>query len=304
MEETSVSADQLLPSAVTVVEDNFVVSVDPVHGSATLGALCGTACEALDGTVAPVPAFQGGFMSTRRLPSDVLSAALAGDSIRIAIHNGLSFDPLHGGGTIVIVIADDATGTPLGQIVLDGDEDVLFPWTTATRMLSLSAGTVTHALRATVTVDVLGGEPAVIDVSETLQMTATVGSLRAGSVTVNVRDRPVRFDERELDFEDLHEDAIDRIVGGSLILAVTNPFGVSLAGAVDIGVTSKGFSIDGSGSSTAAVSYGSPELRAFLGQPNVMFSGSGIANGTAITLEPGQEMTFRPTLDFNLEIGR
>jgi hypothetical protein len=303
VDETSISVDELLPSAVTVVGSDFEVAVDPVSGLETLGVLCGNACDAVDGMVAPVPAFEGAFTSTQTLPSDVLAAALSGGSIEIAIANNLSFDPLYDGGTIVISIADDATGTSLGQIMLDGSLDVLVPGTSEVRTLVLSAGDVSGALRATTTVDAPGGQLAPIDVSDFIEVTATVASMLLSSVTVDVGSRSVSFDEQALDLEDLDSDLTDRIVSGAVILDVTNPFGVAIDGTVEIGATSKAFSIDGGSSSTSTLSYTGDELRSFMGQPNITFSGSGIANGTAVTIAPGQEMAVRATLDFTLEIG-
>ena len=300
--ETSISVDELLPSAVTVVGSDFEVAVDPVTGQETLGVLC-DACGALDGMVAPVPAFEGTFTSTQALPSDVLAAALSGGSIEIQIANNLTFDPLYDGGTIVISIADDATGTSRGQIMLDGSQDVLVPGTSEVRTLVLSAGDVSGALRATTTVDAPGGQLAPIDVSDFIEVTATVTSMLLSSVTVNVANRAVSFDEQGLDFEDVSTKITDRIVSGAVILDVTNPFGVAIDGSVEIGATSKGFSIDGGSSSTSTLSYTGDEIRSFMGQPNVTFSGSGTANGTAVTIAPGQRMTVSATLNFTLEIG-
>ena len=302
VDETSVSVDELLPSTVDVVGDDFEVAIDPVSGTETLGALCG-ACGAVDGLVAPAPAFQGAFVSTQALPSDVVSATVSGGSIEIVIANNLTFDPLHDGGTIVISIADDATGTSLGQIMLDGNQDVLVPGTSETRTLVLTAGNVSGAIRATTTVDAPGGQLALIDVTDFIEVTATPTSVLLSSVTVDVTDRAVSFDDQDLDFEDIDSDIADRMVRGAVILDVTNPFGVAIDGSVDIAATSKGFSIDGSNSSTVTLSYSGDELRSFFGQPGVTFTGSGTANGTAVTIAPGQQMTVRVTLDITLEIG-
>lgn len=302
VDQTSISVDELLPASVTVAGDDFDLSIDPVSGSETLDVLC-SACGALDGMVAPVPAFQGDFTSTQGLPSDVVSAAVTSGSIEIEIRNHLSFDPLYDGGTIVISIADDATGVSLGQVVLDGAHDVLVPGTIEVRTLALSAGNVSGGLRAITTVDAPGGQVAPIDVSDVIEVTATVSSMLLNSVTVHVGSRAVSFDEQDIDLEDVSTKITDRIVSGAVILDVTNPFGVAIDGSVEIGATSKPFSIDGGSSSTTNLSYSGDELRSFMGQPNVIFSGTGIANGTAVTIAPGQEMAVGVTIDFTLEIG-
>ncbi|MEX2466418.1 MAG: hypothetical protein WD995_05880 [Gemmatimonadota bacterium] len=304
VDETSLSVEELLPSSVTVAGDNFEVSVDPVGAIETLGGLCGADCEAVNGTVAPVPPFEGDFTATQVLPDEVVSADVAGGSIDVAITNGFTFDPLENGGTIVIEIADDATGVTLGEIVLDGATgDALLPTTTVTRTLQLSSGTVTGALRAVASVNVPGGQTALIDVSDVIEVTATVNSFLVSSVTLNVDDRTVSFEEQAIDFEDIDTDITDRIVEGSIVLDVTNPFGVSVDGFIDIGTTSKSFSIDGSASSVVPLTYTGDELRSFIGQPNVTFSGSGTASGTDVTIQPNQEMAVRATLAITLEIG-
>ncbi len=303
VDETSLSGDELLPSAVTVAGNNFEVTVDPVASMETLGNLC-AGCEALNGTVAPVPAFEGDFTAAQALPNEVISVEVAGGSIDVAITNGFTFDPLENDGTIVITIADDATGSALGQLVLAGATgDMLIPGTTVTRTLQLTTGSVAGALRATTSVNAPGGQTAFIDTSDLIEVTATVTTLLVSSVTVDVGNRAVSFDEQALDFEDVSTSITDRIVSGAVILEVTNPFGVAVDGQINIGTTSKSFSLDGSNSSTVSVTYTGNELRSFIGQPNVTFSGSGTANGTAVTIQPGQEMAVRAKLAITIEIG-
>jgi hypothetical protein len=303
VDETSLAGDQLLPTSVTVDGDNFAVSLDPVEASETLGALC-SACAALDQSIAAVPAFEGAYTAAQALPDEVVSAELVGGSIDVAITNGFTFDPLANDGTIVITIADDATGTPLGQVVFDGAAgDVLVPGTTETRSLALTTGTITGGLRATTAVNAPGGQVAFIDTSDVIETTATVTSFLVSSVTVDVGNLPVTFDERDLDFEDIDADLTDRIVAGAIILEVTNPFGVAIDGQIDIGPTSKSFTLGESSSSSVSVNYTGNELRSFIGQPNVTFSGSGTAYGTAVTIQPGQEMAVRAKLAATIEIG-
>ncbi len=78
---------------------------------------------------------------------------------------------------------------------------------------------------------------------------------------------------------------------------------MSFSGSVVIGPTSKSFSIAGSGPSTVELSYSGDELRSFLGQPDITFSGSGTATGVGVTITPGQELTIEATLDMTIEIG-
>ncbi len=78
---------------------------------------------------------------------------------------------------------------------------------------------------------------------------------------------------------------------------------MGLDGTIEIGSTSKSFSVPGTATSTVTLSYTGDELRSFIGQPNVFFSGSGVASGDAVTIQPGQVMLLDATLDFTILIG-
>lgn len=302
VDETTLSVDELLPDAVSTVGDAFDISIDPVAASATLGELC-PECALVDGTTAPVPAFEEDFVETQALPTEVISAEVTGGSVDLSIINGFSFDPLENGGTMVVTIADDLSGDVLGEVTLDGATEPLPADTTVLRTIDLSPVTLTGPLRATVAVDAPGGQTAVIDVSDIIEVSADVTSLLVSSVTVDVGNQTVSFEDQAIDLEDIDADVTDRIVAGSIVLDVVNPFSVSVDGSVEIGSTSKTFSIAGSGPSTVTLDYTGDELRSFVGQPNVFFSGSGTANGTSVTIQPGQEMNIDATLDVTLEIG-
>jgi hypothetical protein len=51
------------------------------------------------------------------------------------------------------------------------------------------------------------------------------------------------------------------------------------------------------------LTYTGDELRSFLGQPDVQFSGSGTVSGGSVTVSPSQRMTLKATLDFTIQIG-
>jgi hypothetical protein len=300
--ETSLSVSELLPVGVAVSADAFDVSVDPVSTIETLGNLCPD-CAAVDGMTEPVPPFNGSFASTQGLPADVGSAEVSGGSIDIEILNGFSFDPLDNGGSVTISIADDLTGQVLGELVLENPTDDLTPNVPVVRSMTIQAGFITGPIRATTTVDAPGGQEALIDVSDEIYVTATVQSLLVSSVTVDVGSRSVTLDEQEVGLQDIDQEVADRIIEGTIILDVDNPFGVGLEGTIEIGGTSKALSISSASTSTVTLSYTGDELRSFIGQPNVRFSGSGVANGDAVTIQPGQVMLLDATLDFTILIG-
>ncbi len=300
---TSLALDELLPAGVTEAGNVFDISVNPVSTSETLGNLCGNPCQLANGMSAPVPNFQGSFLSTRSLPGDVESAEISGGTIDVVITNGFSFDPLqNAGSTVTISIADHLTGDVLGELTLD-DTDTLTPGATVSESISLQQGSVTGPLRATASVDVIGGQTAVIDVTDVIDVSATIQSLLVSSVTVDVGSRSVSIESRELEFEDVPEDVVDRIVSGAVVMEIDNPFAVTFDGTLEIGTTSKPFSISGDGPSTVTIEYTGAELRSFFDESGVSLSGDGVANGTSVVIRPGQEILFEATLDFTLLIG-
>ena len=124
-----------------------------------------------------------------------------------------------------------------------------------------------------------------------------------GSTTVSLEGHAVEVDVVKLDLDHIGPEIIEKIVNGSLILEVTNPFGVSLSGNINIGSTSKGFLISENGRSTTTISYTRNELTSFLGEKGVTLSLSGTANGTSITLSSHQELTIEGTIDCLIRIG-
>lgn len=302
VDETTLSVEELLPGGVSVIGDAFDVSVDAVAASETLGALCPD-CVDSGGVPVPVPAFSGSFASSQALPADVLEAEVTGGTVEITITNGFSFDPLEGGGTLAIVLEDQASGQEIGRLDLVGGTDALAPGVPVQRTVALSESTISGAIRAVAEIDAPGGQSAPIDTADEIAVIADVTSLLVGSVTVDVPTQGVSIDEQAIALEDIPAEVVERIVSGTIVLDVENPFSVSLDGQVELGPTSRSFSVPGSGPSTSELSYTGAELRSIVGQPGVTLSGSGVANGASVTIRPGQVMVLKATLDITLEIG-
>lgn len=303
LEETTLGVDGLLPDGVVVKGSDFEVSVDPVATSKTLGDLCGNVCDVVNNQVVMIPAFGGLLASSQSLPDDVVSATISGGSIEVEIANGFTFDPLLGGGTITVDLTNGVGGVSLGQITLDGTTDVMAPGSTVTRTLTLVSGTLDGQLATTTTVNIVGGQEALVQVSDALSVVARANAIRVSEVVVDVPSQAITFDPVDIGVKDIDSDVTDKIGQGTITLKVNNPFAASFSGNVVIGPTSKPFVIAGSGPSTVQLAYSSDELRLFLGQPGITFSGSGTATGVAVTITPLQELTIEATLDVTIEIG-
>ena len=303
VESTTISVDELLPTGVTVSGNSFRVNVDPFNASAALQDLC-SACAALQGLTAPAPAFKGTITASQSLPADVSAATVTSGSVTIAITNNFNFDPIAGGGTVTVSLTDGQR--PLGEAVISG---TMAPGTTVTRTLTVAPGAIGKTVVATTVVDSPGGQLTTIDGARTLVVTATPAPIAASSASVNVANRSVTIDPVDLDVEDIEDSISDRIENGSILLEITNPFGVSLNASADIaypgGTLSKPLSISSGAMSTATLSYTGDEFRSFLGRSGVLLTGTGTVSPSAgtITVTPGQRAVIKAKLDITLQIG-
>lgn len=305
MDGTTIGVAELLPADVAVSGSSFDVTVPQVQTSQSLGNLC-PECAALNGFTAPVPAFADSFDVNQGLPGDVTAATVTSGAIDITLTNGFSFDPLENGGTITIRVRDQAGGTLLGSVTWDGGAgDVLTPGGgTSTKVLTLAPGAIGSTLLVRTVVDAPGGQTAQINTAETITMEANPTSLLVSDATVNVVDKTVNFGPEPLDTEDVPSELADNIESGSIVLTVTNPFGVSLSGNLDIGTTSKTLNIGSQASSTVPLTYTGPELQSILGEPGVTFGGGGTATATGgVVVTPISEIVLETTVAFTVLVG-
>jgi hypothetical protein len=306
VESSTISVNQLLPGGVTVAGNAFSVNVSAFNTSRTLGELC-PSCAPLQGLPAPVPAFNATFTLTQSLPADVVQATVTSGSVAIAINNGFNFDPLAGGGSVTVTLRNGASGPAVGQTVFTG----AFPaGQTRTQTLTINPGALGSSLVASTEVNSPGGQVTTIDNNQRLTVTATPSPILVSSARVNVANRSVSFDAVDLDVEDIDSAITDRIQGGSIILEITNPFGVSVAANVSIsrpsgGPLTKPLAIGSGATSTGTLAYTGDELRSFLGKSGVRLTGTGTvsASAGAVTVTPGQQVSIRSKLDVTLRIG-
>ena len=305
LDDATLSVSQLLPSGVAVTGNAFSVSVNPFSTHRTLGELCAT-CGPLHGATAPVPGFAGNFALSQSLPADVSQATLTAGSVALAVHNGFSFDPMAGGGTVTVTLTDGTGGPVLGQTVFSGS---LPPGQARSQAITLNPGSVGATLAAAVVVNSPGGQVTTIDSGQRLTVTATPSGIRASSARVNAAGRSISFDPTDLDVEDIDSFITDRIENGAIVLAITNPFAVAVSASVQIvypgGTLAKPLAIGSAATSSATLSYTGEELRSFLGKPNVRLTGTGAVSPTAapVTVTPGQQVVITTKLDLTLRVG-
>ena len=299
LEQAKIGVEELLPAGVSLKDGVLEVSIDTITTSSSLNTMC-VDCAALNGSTAAVPAFTSSFSGSVNLPANISSIEISSGSVHVAVTNGLSFDPLFGAGSVKATILDGEGGLQLAQLIFSG---AFAPGTTVTQSMSIGNLSVGNEVFAIIEVTSPGGQIASINTSEQLSVATTGSVLIMGSATVSLEGHAVEVDIVKLDLDHIGPEIIERIVNGSLILEVTNPFGVSLSGNINIGPTSKSFSISEDGRSTTTISYTRNELSSFLGEKGVILSLSGTANGTSITLSSHQELTIEGAIDCLIRIG-
>ena len=314
--EDTIAVEELLPATgVTISGGNFVVEADTVLLNETLGSLC-MACLDSGGLPAPKPLFNLKYDQTGSLATDVMSVELVSGSISLAIQNDLGFDPIRPAagspGTMIVTIYDvDAGGRQLARDTLDGAilTDSLPNGALTTILLNLAPGTVSSTIFAEVDLVSPAGDPVPIDLNAGLDITVAVGPVSVSSATLDVNDRMFPLDPIDLDVEDIDSDVVERVLEGSLVLDIQNPFGVGVSIIYDIiapdTTISRSLIITSDSISTVTLSYPGDDFCRFLGQPNVQTSGAVtvLAPSGPATVTPTQELVFEASLDLMLEVG-
>lgn len=301
--DTELGVEEVVPSTVTIRDGSFVIDLPPASASASLGDVCGE-CAALDGTfVSSMPAFTAEVETPVPLPADVEGGTVTGGSVELSVRNGLSFDPIEGGGSITLRLSDATGGVDLAEVVLDGSTSTLAPGTTWSPTVDLAAGTIGSALIVEAVIESVGGQSATVDLQDEITVSLASAELLLSSVTVVVGTTDVAFDTVEVDVDEFSTHLTDGILEGSVILEVTNPFAVTIDGTLDLGGTSKPVTIESTATSTVRVDYTGDELRSFIGEQRVLLSGAGTATGGTITVTPDEVLPVEASLDVLVEVG-
>lgn len=315
VEALELSVESLLPDRILVGPDEsyFELLTRGRSLGKDLGNLC-TPCQALDGSLAPKPAFLGVVESSVPLPADFVSAPAIGGGLEIELSHGFSFDPLRpdewARGSIEIILL--AAGDTLTSKVIDGELEALPPGTLRRARLPLRSVTLRGPLIVRVEVDSPEGAPTLIESGDEFRIEILESPIRVSEVEF-------QMDELEVDFEDLSfefvggEALINRIRGGSLILDIDNPFPIT--GSIDLLLSSHDSSTSLSreigispGHATREVEYSGPELRSvFVADEETRLSARGtmrMATDSTVLVRPGQVLHARSRLNLiiaNLE---
>ena len=302
-DNTTISVSELLPSGVTVSGNSFAVTVGTFTTNKTLGDLC---ASCVNGVTGPAPSFDGTFTLSQSLPANVSEATVASGSVAITVQNGFSFDPLAGGGTLRVTVYAGQGGRQIGQTSFTAP---MAANATVTKTLTLDPGTIGATLYVDAVLSSPGGQTALINTGQRMTITATPNPILVSSAKVNVSNRAVTFAAVDLDVEDIDDTISERIQNGAIILDITNPFGVGVAGQFDItypgGKLTKALNVGSGATSSTNLTYTGSEFRTFLGKSGVKLTGSGTVSSSAgvITVTPGQQVVIKAKIDLTLRIG-
>jgi hypothetical protein len=311
---TTLSVAQLLPGSVVLLGDRtaFLLLLGPASFARTLGEICPT-CAPLNGLLAPKPAFTATVAGSINLPADVSSVALVGGTVTVGVYNNLGFDPIRPSANASaqrgsMSIAITAGGVSLGSATVSGADTAFPSGSTLTRPIALSGASVTGAIAVTVTVNSPAGDPIVVRSNGQLAVNAAPANVRASTARVTFSRRPVGVTDVRLGLEGVGEPVRSRIQGGAMILAVTNPFGVTgslaltISGSNPTPVT-KQLSLNGQPTQTVRVEFTREELRSFVGITGaVTMMVSGMVNGPAAGVDvwPAQAINLAAQLELVL----
>jgi hypothetical protein len=314
-EGTRFGVEELLPGDVSVSADSstFMVDFDPVSFQQSLAELCGVACIAADGLTVPKPPFTGNVASQVDFPPEVFAITVVGGSVLVEVTNGLDFDPIRPSasafGSVTMRITDDADGDVLSELVVNGTDTSFPAGTTLTRTLTLDPTAVNGSLVATVTLDSPLGDPVTVDTASAVSVVVTPGTIDVSSVAIDVSGESVTIDPVDLDVGDIDTDIENRVIEGAFLLDVTNPFGVSADFDLTIswatGTLGRAAVVTSAPTSQVRIDFTGAELQSFLGEPNVVLTGSAVVEAAAgvVTVNPGQELVLKASMDLILEIG-
>jgi hypothetical protein len=233
----------------------------------------------------------------------VLTAEVQSGSVDVTISNNLSFDPIAGGGSITITIVGAGGGTELGTLVLESPTDALPPSSVIVRTLTIGAGTVTGAIETRLEIDSPGTQTATIDITDDIGISANTTSLLVSEATIDVDGLSTSLSAEDLDTEDLGGALTDAMVSGTVVMDITNPFGLTFSGTITVGPVVKDLTVSADATSTVSLIYTGEELRLFLGVPGITLSGEGTLGGGPATISAGLNFIIDPSLDVVIELG-
>lgn len=313
VESIVVHSTDLLPASVDVNADTsaFVTETPEASIQVTLADLC-TLCLVVDGMQAPKPEFGDTLSAGTNVPSELISATLAGGSFDVVMGHNFNFDPLRpssdpGAPTGYIVVRITSNGAVVAYDSISGD-DTSFP-SGVTLKPDLPVQPV--QISSTIDMDVLiyspEGDSVLVETSDTAGITLHPSTVEISQVVVDASSITIDPVHATMDFSGVGETAIDHVQSGALLVDVSNPWDVS--GTLDVTFQPPAPSIQRTltldpGTYQDRIDFSSSELRSMLeaGEVGVQATGS-VSSSGPLTVTPAQRLQVDGALELVVLIG-
>ena len=305
----------LLPPEIRLNADNTAFLVDAPGTSVRfeLAVICGSACQAIDGLVAPKPEFSDTLTTTSALPGALISATLAGGRFNANMAHDFNFDPLRPStdpeqerGYIVVRIT--SAGNIVAEDSIHGNDTAFPEGTTLSPDLAIQPVQVNDTLDIWIAIYSPPGDDATIETTDTFGVTLNTSTIHIAEATVTAEPISIEPVSTPMDFSAIDSTLVERIQSGALTMGIVNPFTVtgSLSVAFE-GVTppvERTLEIT-QGSSEKRFDFTGEELRAILGTESVDVVASGTVSpvDSTITLRPDQELSMSNIFELVLLVG-
>lgn len=323
-DSVSVGVSEILPAGIALngAGTAFQVTTPTANVSTTLATLCGQpACQTGATVTAPVPAFTspaGAVQADIALPAAATSVTVTGGQLSLVVTNNLGFDPLR----------PNAAGAPYGQLSLIITNGALTATTTfsgGTRALPtgqattltapLPTGTYSGPITVAVELSVPAGDPAPLNGSNSLAVSASLTGVTVSQATVTVNNEAITTTPTDFDLSGV--DFADQVESGGLDLTVINPF--TATATLNMTITApaqngqgpvsivKAVNVPNAPATALTVALTQAELRQLLGKTGVAIAVAGTATGAGagntVAVTPTQRLTVRTSVRVVLNVG-
>lgn len=313
VESIVVGATDLLPDDVDVNADTTAFTAETPEATirVTLADVC-TSCLILNGLRTRKPEFGDTVTTETTLPSELVSATLAGGAFDVVVGHNLNFDPLRpsadpGAPRGYMVFRFSSNGTVVAYDSISGD-DAAFPGgSTLTPDLPIRPVEVSSSIVLDVYIYSPEGDSVTVEAFDTAGLTLHPSVVEISQVTLEASSITIEPVRSTMDFSGVDSTAIEHVQSGALLVDVANPWNV--AGTLDVTLEPPDPAIQRSlalrpGTYQDRIEFTASEQRALLdaGVVGVEATGSFASTGSVV-VTPAQQLVVNGNLELVVLIG-
>lgn len=308
VESIVVRATDLLPEGVDVNEDTTAFTAETPEATirVTLAEVC-TQCLLLNGLRTRKPEFGDTVTTETTLPSELVSATLAGGAFDVVVGHNLNFDPLRPSSDPAaprgyLVFRFSSNGTVVAYDSISGDDTAFPGGTTLTPDVPVRPVEVSSSIVLDVYVYSPEGDSVTVEALDTAGLTLRPSIVEISQVTVEASSTTIDPVRTTMDFSGVDSTAIEHVQSGALLVDVDNPWNVT--GTLDVILDPPDPAIERSltlrpGTYQDRLEFSASEQRALLDAGVVGVEATGSFGSTGpIVVTPAQALV----VDGNLEL--